>query len=217
MRGIVLAATFVVGVLLVGCGQQAQQDEETAVVEATVVETVEETVVETVEVTEEKTVTTASCSDFDDQIVAQQFYDFTATEAEKEVLDSDGNGRACDEPRAFEQTTTQDYEIAEQTQEPIADTGYTEVHYTVYTTRRSDLQQIADELRQEGNHDMVVLEATTGPKGDSIGSAYSYATPRVERAFAAKAKGEIDELIQEQCAEWDTELLGPPPEGWNCP
>lgn len=205
MRRIVLAATFVVGVLLAGCGQQAQQDEETAVVG------------EMVEATEEKTVTTASCSDFDDQIVAQQFYDFTATEAEKEALNSDGNGLACDEPRVFEQTPTQDYEIAERTQEPITGTGYTQAHYTIYATHGGDLQQIADELRQEGGHDMVVLEATNGPEGDYIGSASSYATPRVERAFAAKVKGEIDELIQEQCAEWDTELLGPPPETWNCP
>ncbi len=131
MRGIVLA-TFVVGVLLAGCGQQAQQDEETAVVE--------ETVVETVEVMEEKTLATTSCSDFDDQILAQQFYDYTSTEAEKKALDSDGNGLACDEPGAFEQTPTQDYEVAEWKQESIMGTGYAQAHYKIYTTHGGNLQ-----------------------------------------------------------------------------
>lgn len=102
---LVIALSFVV--VLASCGgQQANQDDEEArTVERTVVETVEvtqeETIEETVEETTQETTaisTSVDCSGFGDQMAAQQFYDFTATEAEQQALDTDGNGLACDEP-----------------------------------------------------------------------------------------------------------------------
>lgn len=102
-----ISALFFI-VFLAGCGgQQANQDNEnTRTVERTVIQTVEVTQEETIEeATQGTTEASASvdCSGFGDQMAAQQFYDFTATDTEQKVLDTDGNGLACDEPGAIEE------------------------------------------------------------------------------------------------------------------
>lgn len=96
-------------VVLAGCGgdQQARQEaEETTVIEKTVFQTVEVTQEETTQETTQE-VAAVSCSEFGDQMAAQQFYDYTATEAEQQALDADGNGLACDEPGAIEERNAQ--------------------------------------------------------------------------------------------------------------
>ena len=194
MRGTILVIVFFVNVFLVGCGEeQAAQNEETTVVE--------KTVVETVEVTQEETVEEASVPPY------------TAT-AEQDCPPEVGHDATC-------------------------------VSLSSDATSAEDIEAITQDLREQNpDTNLVVSVYPNEPTADMSGMGYAFADeeaaqavldatypeeatlkPKVSEVMAndgvyvISIADEVDTMVQEECENWteeDTELLGPPPEEWNC-
>ncbi len=94
---LVILLSLVVFLASCGGGQPAEQQQEPAENQPPTQENTEEMPETTAGQATTAAQSTIKCEDFTTQVQAQGFYDEVATESEREALDPDGNGVACEE------------------------------------------------------------------------------------------------------------------------